>query len=84
MPLDYLCNLDLDQLPLETRNKSEIRRIAKLAAVGLLRAEIRPDFMKERTVEPESATVLAVTEAGRTKIAQLKLGFQDTVPGTLS
>jgi hypothetical protein len=33
---------------------------------------------------PESATVLAITEAGRDKIAKLRLGFQDTVPGSLT
>lgn len=84
MPLDYLCSLDSAQLPLETKNRTEISRISKLVAVGLLRAEIKPDFFgKERTVAPESATVLAITDAGRAKIAQLMLGFQDTVPGSL-
>jgi hypothetical protein len=85
MPLDYLCQLDTVPLPLETRNKTEIVRISRLAAVGFLHAEIKPDFFgKERSVLPESATVLAITEAGREKIAKLRLGFQDTVPGSLT
>lgn len=85
MPLDYLCQLDTASLPLETRNKTEIVRISRLAAVGLLHAEIKPDFFgKERSVLPESATVLAITDAGREKIAKLRLGFEDTVPGTLT
>jgi hypothetical protein len=84
MPLTYLRQLEATEFPYETRNKTEINRISKLVAVGLLRAEIKPDFFgKERTVAPESATVLAITKAGRTKIASLKLGFQETVPGSL-
>lgn len=84
MPLDYLCSLDSAQFPLETRNRTDISRISKLVAVGLLRADIKPDFLvKERSVAPVSATVLAITDAGRAKIAQRMLGFQDTVPGSL-
>lgn len=83
MPLDYLCNLDPSQFPLDTEDTAEIKKISKLAAVGLLRAEIRPNFMQVRTPGPASATVLSITPAGLEKIARLKLGFPDTVPGSL-
>ncbi len=84
MPLKYLCSLEAAPLPLETINHVEIRHIAKLAAVGLVQAEIKPDFMSGHARAPQSATVLAITKAGRAKIAQLRLGFQETVPGSLT
>jgi len=83
MPLAYLCNLDSSQLPLVTEDPVEIKKISKLAAVGLLCAEIRPNFMQVRILEPASATVLSITPAGLEKIAKLKLGFPDTVPASL-
>ncbi|MFM9925992.1 hypothetical protein VLK31_23580 [Variovorax sp. H27-G14] len=84
MPLNYLCTIEASQLPLETINNFEIRHIAKLAAVGLVQAEIKPDFMSGHARGPHSATVLSITKAGRVKIAQLRLGFQETVPGSLT
>jgi len=55
----------------------------RAAAVDLLRAEIRPNFMQVGTLEPASATVLSNTPGGLDKIARLKLGFADTVPASL-
>lgn len=80
-PLDYLCKLGALQLPLETMNKIAIGHISKLAALGLLLAEVKPDFMRGHASPPDFATVLAITETGRAQIAEA--GFPETIPTEL-
>lgn len=73
MPLLFLMSLQHVQLPIRITNPEEIRHVSVLLATGLIEATIlaRKGALTRYNTRPILATVLSITDDGRSEIAAM-------------
>jgi adenine deaminase len=74
MPLYFLMRLQHLQLPLRVETREEIKLVSVLKATGLIEAEIHPLQSHGSYAPPATATVICITDEGKTELEKWVYG----------